>query len=107
MSSRYSSGVVVVQASSRSSTYSAPRSSSSTTYSSSYAQTSFSMDSSSASRSTTEARYRSGSSSGFYTDVKEVPSSRGGSNLVVVQHNRPNPDKNEPRSYSGSSYGKK
>ena len=130
MSSRYSSGVVVVQAGSRPSTYSAPRSlSSSTTYSSSYAQTTFSMDSSSASRSTTEARYRSGSSgeslphasdilplrgqaadglvAGFYTDVKEVPNSRGGSNLVVVQHNRANPDKNEPRSYSGSSYGKK
>jgi hypothetical protein len=87
------------------------------------------MDSSSASRSTTEARYRSGSSgeflptspdilplrgqaadgfvAGFYTDVKEVPSSRGGSSLVVVQHNRPNPDKNEPRAYSGSSYSKK
>lgn len=88
------------------------------------------MDSSSASRSTTEARYRSGSSgqftilpssatchcyqttttnkfvAGYYTDVKELKGSRGGPNLVVVKHDRGNPDRDEPRSYSGGSYSK-
>ncbi|KAK4124234.1 hypothetical protein N657DRAFT_680258 [Parathielavia appendiculata] len=113
MSSRYGSSVIVVQASNSShhSTYSAPRAAS-TYSSSSYAPSTISMDSStSTSQFTIEARYRSGSAAGFYTDIKEVPSSRGGSSTVIVLHNRSHADKDEPRSsdyyqYSGGSRSK-
>lgn len=118
-SSKYGSSVVVVQGSSRSSAYSASSSASrSSTYStpSSYSRSTYSMDSSGASQPVSDEWYRSGSScelscsrnstqtpmltkytAGFYTNVKEVPSSRGGSSVVVVHHNRTNPDKDEPR----------
>ncbi|AEO67787.1 6f53e506-7dbc-4e3f-9e57-f3f2b94532ff [Thermothielavioides terrestris] len=56
------------------------------------------MDSSSSSQSTTDTLFRSGSSTGFYTDVKEVTSSRSGQTIVIVHHGRPSYDKNEPRS---------
>ncbi|KAK4153372.1 hypothetical protein C8A00DRAFT_33925 [Chaetomidium leptoderma] len=86
MSTRRSSG---------SSAYSAPRSS---TDSSSSTRSSSSMDSSVASRYTADAQYRSGFSDSLYTTVKKVSSSRGGSSVTVIHHNRPNPDEDEPRS---------
>ncbi|KAK4246466.1 hypothetical protein C7999DRAFT_15397 [Corynascus novoguineensis] len=103
MSSRYSAPIVIVQGSSRPSTYGAPRSP--VMYSSPYPQTTLSMDSSSASQSTTGTRYRSGRADNYYVEVKEVPSSRGGPGAVVIQHNRPNPDNNEPSSSDRYSSG--
>ncbi|KAL2024846.1 hypothetical protein VTK56DRAFT_5667 [Thermocarpiscus australiensis] len=103
-SSKYGSNVVVVQSSSRPSTCSAsPSPSRSTTYSTYYPQSTSTMSSSTASQSTAQGSFRSGSSTTFYTQVKETP------RAVVVQHNRPNPfDKNEPKSsdypYSHRSY---
>jgi hypothetical protein len=44
---------------------------------------------------------------GYYKDVKEVKRARGGPNLVVIDHDCGNPSKDEPRSYSQNSYGKK
>lgn len=120
------SSVVVQQTSSRLSTYtgSSPASRPST-----YSSTTVSMDASNSSQPAIDARYRSGSSgessppaprcplmtdeiiAGFYTDIKEVPHPRGGRNVVVVNHNRSNPDKDELRSsdyqYSRSSHGTK
>lgn len=123
MSSHYTSRVVVVQSSRHPSTYSAPRSS--TYSSSSYAQSTLSMDSSTASRSTFDVRYRDGAAceslpfqlslpcrrvanghvAGFYTEIKDVPSSRGNATVTIVQHNSPNPDKNEPKSSDYPYYG--
>jgi hypothetical protein len=48
---------------------------------------------------------------GFYTEIKDVASSRGGPTVTIVQHNGANPDKNEPRSsdyqYYRGSYSRK
>jgi hypothetical protein len=40
------------------------------------------------SRSVTETKYRSGAADGFYTSVKDVPSSRGGASTVLIQQTR-------------------
>ncbi|KAL2179400.1 uncharacterized protein P884DRAFT_219084 [Thermothelomyces heterothallicus CBS 202.75] len=109
MPSKHSPRAVIFQGSSRPSTYRAPGSTC-TTLSSPHSPTIFSMDSSNASRSTIEARYRTGSSDTFYVDVKEIKNPRGGPNTVIVQQYRPNPDKDEPRSsdrYSDGYYSKK
>jgi hypothetical protein len=45
----------------------------------------------SADENTDVPKYRAGDAASFYTDVKEVPSSRGGPNAVIVQHNRGEP----------------
>ncbi|KAG7284088.1 hypothetical protein NEMBOFW57_010449 [Staphylotrichum longicolle] len=103
MSSHYTPRVVVVQSSRHSSTYSAPRSH--TYSSSSYVQSTLSMDSSTASGSTFDARYRDGAASGFYRDIKNVTSPRGNATVTIVQHNAPNPDKNEPKSSDYPYYG--
>lgn len=102
-------GAVVIQSGSHGSSSSAPKSS--TAYASMSSMTN------SSSGSTSDARYRSGSSSEFptstyrflgrttntptasyYTDMKEIHNSRGGPETVVVHHNKPNPDKSEPKS---------
>ncbi|KAH6615413.1 hypothetical protein B0J18DRAFT_279049 [Chaetomium sp. MPI-SDFR-AT-0129] len=90
MSPYTSYGAVVIQSGSHGSSSSAPKSS--TAYASMSSQTN------SSSGSTSDARYRSGSSTSYYTDIKEIRNSRGGSETVVVHHNKPNPDKSEPRS---------
>ncbi|KAH6847028.1 hypothetical protein B0I37DRAFT_136626 [Chaetomium sp. MPI-CAGE-AT-0009] len=40
------------------------------------------------SRSVTETKYRSGAADGFYTSVKDIPSSRGGASTVLIQQTR-------------------
>ena len=44
---------------------------------------------------------------GYLTVVKEVSSSRGGAPVTLVQHGQASSDKDEPRSYSGSTYSRK
>ncbi|KAL2134314.1 hypothetical protein VTI74DRAFT_511 [Chaetomium olivicolor] len=113
-SSAYGSNVVISQAGGRRSAYTTSSSSSRVaTYSSPPPSSSYSgsMESSISSQSSAEARFRSGSSTGYYIDVKEVPNPRGGPSVVVVHHNQPNPDKDEPKSCDyyhtrGTSSGK-
>ncbi|KAJ4291486.1 hypothetical protein N0V88_006083 [Collariella sp. IMI 366227] len=107
-STAYGTNIIISKAGGRHSGYAAGVSSSKPSTYSSPAPPSYagSMDSSNASWSSSEAHYRSGSSSGHYVNVKNVSHPRGGPNTVVVHHNQPNPAKDEPKAseYYNSQY---
>ncbi|KAK3689913.1 hypothetical protein B0T22DRAFT_441353 [Podospora appendiculata] len=105
--SKYGSPIIYQSTTRPSSSYTSgsSESSSSSTYSSDYygaapstsgstsMDYSYSYSSPSSGASGYSGKYRSGSASGYTIDVKETKN-----NVVIVQHNRPSADKDEPRS---------